>query len=137
MRTEEIKIYTFEELSEKAKQKAIEGYRKSLDCDFSLESDFITENMEEIILEKTCNTIQDLKIYWSLNHAQGDGVSFTGEISGYTDNFIKFLEVIYKGEPPKNIKRIAHAIVIKFKRISNFYTHENTVITEIELTVNT
>ena len=134
MRIEKLKIYTFEELSEKAKQRAIEGYRQCLNRDFGTESGLITENMEENVIEKTCKTIQGLKLNWSLNSCQGDGVNFIGEIYGYNKNFIKFLEMLYNGEVPKNIKRIANAIVIKFIRISNFYQHEKTVNTEIELT---
>ncbi len=132
MRIKEIKIYTFEELSKEAQKKAINDFRSN--NDYHIESQFITENMEETVIEKTCKTIQDLKISWSLNYCQCDGVSFTGEIYGYNENFIKFLENIYNGEVPKNIKRIANAIIIKFKRINTFSTHEITVDTEIELT---
>lgn len=134
MRIEELKIYTFGELSEKAKQKAVNNYRSK--NDYYIESQLITENMEETILEKTCNTIQDLKLGWSLCCCQGDGVSFTGIIYGYDDNFIKFLETVYNGELPKNIKRIAKALLVRFKRTSHFYAHKKTCNTEVELTGN-
>lgn len=132
MRIEELKIFTFDELSKKAQEKAINNYR--VRNDYDIECQYITENIEETLLEKTCNTIQNIDLRWSLNSCQGDGVSFTGEIYGYNKNFIKFLEAVYNGEVPKNIKRIATAIVIKFRRISNYYCHESTVTTEIELT---
>ena len=60
MRTEEIKIYTFEELDKKAKEKAREWYKDTMRDDFFIESDSITDNMENVLY---INGYSNTKVY--------------------------------------------------------------------------
>lgn len=75
MRKEVITIYKFEELSDKARQNAINKYRESMD--WQIESEFITEKFVEKLSDMGY-PIDDLE--WRLNYSQGDGVAFYGEI---------------------------------------------------------
>lgn len=83
--TKEYQIYTFDELSQEAKDKALNDY-------FAEESfDFLSEDMEykltELLAENQIK-ISDgdkLKIQYSLSNCQGDGAMFEGryEWNGY------------------------------------------------------
>lgn len=132
MRKETIEIFKFEELSEEAQEVARAGYRKSLDEDFSYESDAITESMESTISSKVNNLIDDLKVSWSLNNCQGDGVSFTGSISS-DENIIAFLGMVLNRELSKNEVYMTRFIdSIDFVRDAYcHYCHENSVRTDI------
>lgn len=77
MRTEIIKIYEFHELSEQAKQKAIENYRNS-ERDFCWLSDDIRE---ELLQDDRFERVED--IVYSLSYSQGDGLSFSCD--GFSD----------------------------------------------------
>lgn len=75
MRTEEITIYTYDELTDKAKEKAREWYRSgSLDYDWwdSVYDDFL--NICRIMGVDTSERDIQFSGFWS----QGDGASFTG-----------------------------------------------------------
>lgn len=75
MRTEEIKIYNFEELSDKAKEKARDWWKNDgLD---EHERDSITESFQEK-LEKL--GLPTEKVCWGLSCCQGDGVAFYGNV---------------------------------------------------------
>jgi len=69
MRTEEIKIYRFEELKKESQKRAIERYK---DADIFL--DFFVGDWEHQISEIG---FIDPKIRYSLGYCQGDGASFT------------------------------------------------------------
>lgn len=124
MRTEEIKIYTFEELDKKAKEKAREWYKDRMRDDFFIESDSITDNMENVLY---INGYSNTKVYWSLSNCQGDGVCFTWEIYGYDEDIIPLLNRIYDNNIPKNILRVLPFIKIEFKGNRSNYCHKNTV----------
>lgn len=124
MRTEEIKIYTFEELDKKAKEKAREWYKNIMRDDFYIESGMITDNMRDV-LEASGYT--NTEIYWSLSCCQGDGVCFTWDIYGYDEDIIPLLNRIYNNNIPKNILRVLPFIKIEFTRSNSLYCHKNTV----------
>lgn len=73
MRTEELKIYTFEELSKKAQKKAIESYRQ--DTDYFIYSDELSETLEAI--SKATNCDYDIYSY--------DGVEYRVTLSSDED----------------------------------------------------
>lgn len=134
MRIEQRNVYTFEELSEEAKKKAIEEYRENGMSDNEWENRNITETTEETIKEKFGNeTISDLEVNWSLNSRQGDGVSFTGTINGDSKTIDVMLNNIYNNEVPKNIKRILPYILINLARGILSYYHKYTVTTNVYL----
>lgn len=84
MKTIEIQLFKFEELSEEAKQKAIERYQKSAYEDSDL-LHFFSDDCEEAAKEAG---FFDTEFIYSLNSCQGDGLSFSaGSVD--IDRFIK------------------------------------------------
>lgn len=77
MKTIEINLYSFSELSEEAKQKAIDKWYESEDYPF-LETD-LTESLKSL-LEENKVQFNDINILYSLGYSQGDGLCFTGEL---------------------------------------------------------
>jgi hypothetical protein len=77
MRTIETKVYSFSELSNEAKEKAIEKYYENENYPFL--SDDLTESCKEYLKENNC-IYRDIKLYYSLSNCQGDGLCFIGEI---------------------------------------------------------
>lgn len=83
MRTEQITIYEFEELSKPVQEKVIEHFRLTNDYPFLEEG--ITENIKENLSKHKIKVIKDFRTQYSLGYCQGDGVSFVGmfEWKGY------------------------------------------------------
>lgn len=77
MRTVEVELFKFEELSEDAKERARERYRRHLDDDFSFEADCITDSFMETVEE---HGYYHRAIQCSLSCSQGDGVNFPGDV---------------------------------------------------------
>jgi hypothetical protein len=78
MQTKTYNIYTFDELDEKAKEKARDWYRQNY-SDYP----FLSEDMEEEakqLLEDAGIITDDFKVYYSLSYCQGDGAMI--EIKG-------------------------------------------------------
>jgi hypothetical protein len=73
MRTEKIKILHFDELSDKAKEKAREWWRKQTDA-----SDL--ENVTDMVKEVAtwCGFDKHAELYWSLGYSQSDHASIVG-----------------------------------------------------------
>lgn len=81
MRTIKTNLYTFDELSKEAKEKAIKDQQASLnDMIEDWLSDYLKEDLEEM-LEKLGidGNIKDL--FYSLSYSQGDGLCFTGNFT--------------------------------------------------------
>lgn len=74
MREEIIKIYTFDELSEEAKQKAIENYRDNDEMEWL--PDDMQWKLDELLEEVKNLTTHSSKIFYSLTYCQGDGAMF-------------------------------------------------------------
>lgn len=84
MRTETINIFSFEELSEEAQQKAIKAYIES-----SYEDPDILHFFSETCKEKAKEFgFPDITVQYSLSNCQGDGLSFECENPDIT-RFIK------------------------------------------------
>lgn len=130
MRKEVINLYKFEELSDDAKQNAINKYRESMD--WQIESEFITEKFVEKLSDMGYPT-DDLE--WRLNYSQGDGVAFYGEMD--IDKVMKRLENegydlnynLYRAIDSENL-----TITAKIYRNSfgYHYSHYNTMKVEID-----
>ena len=92
MRNLEFKVYYFEELSEQAKKKAIEDFRRG-DTWELWDSDNLSEYFKERLMEY--GFYDDVQIEFSLCYCQGDGVAFYGEIDfsiwlkNHQDHFTK------------------------------------------------
>jgi hypothetical protein len=76
MKTKTINIYSFSELSEEAKEKAIEYFRNSKNEDYDLLNMF-SDDVIECLKEDGWN---DVKLQYSLSCCQGDGLCFSGKL---------------------------------------------------------
>mgnify|MGYP003638908235 CR=1 FL=1 len=119
--TKQTTVYTFDELSETAKQKAMEDYVSHFD--FEMDEECILEYVVE------CNPhIQDMDISYSGFWSQGDGASFTGQLE--SDWVIQFLKEHFNNSQDITLSLIRW-ISISFERNSSRYSHENTCSTEL------
>lgn len=78
--TKEYTLYEFKELSEEAKNSAIERYRNT--C-YEYELPFLEEDMQyhlEELLKKNRMKCSDSKVYYDLSYSQGSGAMFTGTV---------------------------------------------------------
>lgn len=74
--TKKYKVYTFDELSETAKEKALSDY--NMNNDFPFLSDDIIYHIEELLKENGIEAITEITPFYSLSYCQGDGVMFEG-----------------------------------------------------------
>ena len=98
-----IKVYEYNDLNEKAKEKALNWFIENNNYDFL--SDNLEEDLKELLRVNKISFDESLKIYYSLSYSQGDGFCFEGDFE-YKDYQI-------------NIKNSGH------------YSHKNSVNIEI------
>lgn len=128
MRTVNVDVYKFDELSEDVQKKVIARYRNLWD-----ELDYF-EFKDSMNIEFS-NYISGLNftLSYSLNYCQGDGVSFTGSVEG-KEGLLKLANLVYNGNIPRNILRLINwGIIYKvnFDRIGSHYVHKYTVDIEV------
>ena len=115
----------FDELSEKAKESAIENERSNGRRFDEDDAAFLTEDFQNQLAEKGFEAV---KVFWSLGYCQGDGVAFYGGV--YADDL--------KGKDPetkKLIERLEKAgdeISIEITGANNWYHHRNSMTVEID-----
>jgi hypothetical protein len=74
-------VYDFDELSDQAKQTAIEKHREFInEIGFDDLSGAMTEYLQDTLLPKYGMKCDDATVYYSLNYCQGDGAMFTGNV---------------------------------------------------------
>jgi len=85
MKTIEISLYDYKELSDEAKVKALEKH--NADGEMYFLEDNLSEYLSELLKENNINS-DDEKLFYSLSYCQGDGVCFVGnfEYKGITFN---------------------------------------------------
>ena len=103
MEQKTIQVYKYEELSDDAKETALNSHIESNDFDFLEES--LTEYLKELLTEAKIDGEAELS--YSLSCCKGDGVSFTGNFE-------------YKG------------VNISVTRNNSHYVHSNSVDIEAE-----
>ena len=99
MRTIETKVFNFDELTEQAKETAIEEVRAIINNNFEPEIDML----ECMLLERIKEVgFDNPRLQFSLSHCQGDGLSFSA------DTYNKLYELYVKvlGENKKTTARI-------------------------------
>lgn len=117
MRTEQISVYTFDELSESAKQKAIEKRRH-----WNVEHDWWSFTYDWF--KETYPQYQDCEICFSGFSSQGDGASFTFRLdSTYFEKWLEALDI------PEWKKAVLVHYIPEFtgERNSHYYSHKYTV----------
>lgn len=125
----ELKIYSFDELKDPARQKAIDGVihfnRETWDHDPVLEGFY----------EKTNKLrLQGVEFYYTLNYSQGDGACMDFSLDtgiSIADTFIDFCKEIDYEIPSEILNGLnKQYIFIKIETIKNYYAthycHENT-----------
>lgn len=127
------KIYKYEELSKKAKEKAKNEYREFFqECMNDLfYRDFVEELRE--------NGFKSLEPQYSLSHCQGDGCSVVGEI--YLEEILNNEEIMENFDKDE-IRRLEYIDCkveneIKIEHNSNYYYHANTMSFYANVYVNT
>ena len=104
MKTIEIELYKFTELSESAKNKAIEKHKENSEIFL----DFFSDDCHEQIREKGFKG--NIKLQYSLSCSQGDGLSFSCD---YFDNLNALFIEILGTEKQKTIDCIINNISFK------------------------
>lgn len=123
MREQIVKVYQFNELSDAAKERALERWRNGSD----FFDDFITEEWTAILA--ACGW-SEVEIAYSGFCSQGDGASFTGRFDGADIDAAKFRNYFTEGSDSDWILdgfREYSAYTAKLNRTSRHYSHENTV----------
>ena len=123
MRIVNVNVYEFNELSSEVQKKVIDRYRDSyVDIEDAMNIEFI--NYVGYL---------DLKLSYSLSCCQGDGVSFSGEVTG-KEEVNKLANLVYGGKVPRKILRLINwgiIIDVQFVRNNSHYVHKYTVATNV------
>ena len=124
MRTIETKVYSFDELNEESKSKAIENYRETNEIFLDLFQDDIFETL------KDNHNIEMIDLQYSLNYCQGDGLSFAGifDIEHYIN--LCFINLSQKR------KDLFFDFIYKIKSNSNRGHYSYASKSDIEIEVN-
>lgn len=132
--TVEYKVYTFDQLPENEKQKAIEKEIEAIGEWWEAETEYY-----ERFLDLAGFT--DIEIAYSGFWSQGDGASFTGRFDAETYRDNKKLKAEYKHDKElleysvwlnKIFKQAFYKVSGTIKRCNNHYVHENsTEVTDI------
>lgn len=72
------KVYTFDELSPEAIEKAREWWKKS--DDFPFLEEYMSDELNQLLKENKIVTLEEPIIYYSLSYCQGDGAMFAGTV---------------------------------------------------------
>lgn len=119
--TKEFKIYTYEELSEKAKEKVKQNYIDSLDAnDFTY---MIIEDLDNIGLK-------NLRPYYSLSYCKGDGLCLAGYID-FDEINSELKKIFYKDfifSDYKILKSLKEYSRIDFNHIGRYYNRHSVEI---------
>ncbi len=94
-------VYTFEELSDAAKKKALDYYRNLQHEHF--DSDNLTDQFKDLLKERGFS--ERVEVWWSLGSCQGDGVAFSGSIR--LEEFFKWAG---SDEHPEYTERMKEAV---------------------------
>ena len=122
MRT--VKVYGFNELSSEVQKEVIDRYRDAyVDIEDAMNTEFI-------------NYVGDLDftLSYSLSCCQGDGVSFSGEVTGKEEVNV-LANLVYSGKVPRKILRLINwgiIIDVQFVRNNSHYVHKYTVDVIVE-----
>ena len=117
------KIYNYEELSEKAKERVKNEYREFFqECSNDLFYEYFVEELRE-------NGFESLKPRYSLGYSQGDGCSVTGKI--YLNEVLENKDIMenFSKDEIRRLKYIYDCLYYSIEITSNssYYCHEYTM----------
>lgn len=119
--TLEVTVYTFDELSDDAKEKARGWYREATGADDTYFSESVVESLQTAAtalgVEIGTHTVrlmgggqrQAPNVYWSLSYSQGDGASFDGWYT-YSKGAAKKLAETFGGKDLATLQALAHRL---------------------------
>jgi len=118
--SKKIKIYEFKELSDGAREKALDFVRDGREVDLDYFEEGCLEDINELGFELKTNGLR-----YSLNNCQGDGLSFLFEPLR-EDSLNKFL---LKHKLKTKYKSLVNKVELysELGQLSNHYSHYNTV----------
>jgi hypothetical protein len=130
MRTIQKTVYTFDELNDEAKEKAINSFRDD-PIDFEFEADYVMDNWKERLQEIG---FENAEIHYSGFYHQGDGASFVSDIDPekvinamiMCDRLSISTATLYNKMLYMNELHIIE-LYCHVRRIDNRYSHELTV----------
>ena len=116
----EIDVYKFDELSAKAKDRAITDYRHSGAAFDSSDTELLSETFREALDEKGFPS-DDVR--WRLSSSQGDGVAFYGQL-----DLDKYLRVNKLKSKFPALSKVADDIAANIEKVGpHMYDHWNTM----------
>ena len=126
--TKEVKIYSYSELNEEAKNKVRYDYINNLD------SSIFTEQIIEDLREKG---LENLRPYYSLNYCQGDGICLYGniEFDEITEGLKNIFYKDFKLSDYKALKKLKEYSQISFNHSGRYY-HKYSVDIDIYIDGN-
>jgi len=113
------KVYSFSELSDDAKQVAIENYRNRFD-DWHFENQCLADDFNEQI---KAEGFENPRVQFCLSYSQGDGLSFSAD--GYSHLYDVVLSVV-GSHKPKTAQLIADNISLEIKGNTGRYCYAST-----------
>lgn len=115
----------FNELSEEAKEFAVESEKNSGRRFDETDASFLTEDFRHQLAEKGFEAV---KVYWNLGYCQGDGVAFYGRV--FTDD----LKAKDKnaGKLIEKLEKAGDEIAIEITGATGWYHHRNSMTVEVE-----
>jgi hypothetical protein len=124
MKTITYTTYAFSELSDGAKKNAIQWYKDNIAGQDSFWADCVIENWQESLSERGYDSAEiNYSGFWS----QGDGASFTANV-----DVRKWLKYRKLSNAYRSLYNDSDYVSAKVIRISNHYSHENTVTGSVE-----
>lgn len=131
MKTITQEIFSFDELSEEAKQVALEQF-SDINTDHNW-YEFIYDDFKEQLKENTLFVAE--KIYFSGFYSQGDGAMFEGSFLVNDDSDIKLLNQYFKPRIVKLIKKGLITLTINFNHYGH-YCHEKSYQNDFDLFIS-
>jgi hypothetical protein len=127
-RKHETTLYSFDELSPKAKERAIKDFRNDPELTWDdTDSHMLTETFQEDL--KHHYGLGDMKVGWSLSSCQGDGVCFHGSVN--IQSFIKAEEA--EKQFQRILKLADEGLIGATITHESRYCHWNSMHIEVEL----
>lgn len=120
--TKEFKVYSYEELSEKAKERVKENY---------IENNIDPEDFtDDLIEDLKALGLNNLRPYYSLDYCQGDGVCLHGHIE-FDEINEELRDIFYKGfllSDYKLIKELKEYSRIEFNHVGRHFNYNSVEI---------